>query len=133
LWESRYKSSLIDAENYLLTCYRYIELNPMAANMVMQPQDYQWSSYNANAWGKSDLLITPHEIYLSIDKDLQQRQYRYRELFKVMISDVDIQRIRSATNKNFPLGDERFKKQIEQVLGRKIGSGCGGRPRKSDD
>jgi putative transposase len=65
LWEGRHKSSLIDAENYLLTCYRYIGLNPVAANIVIQPQDYQWSSYNANAWGKSELLITPHKIYLS--------------------------------------------------------------------
>ena len=105
----------------------------MAANIVIQPQDYQWSSYNANAWGRSDLLITPHKIYLSIDKDLQQLQHRYRVIFKVMISNVDIHRIRAATNKNFPLGDECFKKQIEQVLGRKINSGCGGRPRKSDD
>jgi putative transposase len=117
----------------MLSLYR---LNPVAANMVMQPQDYQWSSYNPNAWGKSDLLITPHEIYLSIDKDLQQLQqlqHCYRELFKVMISDVDIHQIRAATNKIFPLGDERFEKQIGQVLGRKIGSGCGCRPKKSDD
>jgi putative transposase len=132
LWEGRHKSSLIDAENYLLICYRYIELNPVAANMVIQPQDYRWSSYNANAWGMSDLLITPHEIYLSIDKDLQQLQYRYRELFKVMISDVDIHQIRADMNKNFPLGDERFKKQVAKVLGRKIGNGRGGRPRKTD-
>lgn len=58
----------------------------------------------------------------------QDLQHRYRELFKVMISDIDIHRIRAATNKNFPLGDERLKKQIEQVLGRRIESGLSGRP-----
>jgi hypothetical protein len=28
LWESRFKSCLVQSENYVLTCYRYIELNP---------------------------------------------------------------------------------------------------------
>ena len=34
LWEGRYKATLIDSERYLLTCYRYIELNPVRAGMV---------------------------------------------------------------------------------------------------
>ena len=34
LWDSRYKSSLIQADTYLLSCQRYIELNPVRAAMV---------------------------------------------------------------------------------------------------
>jgi putative transposase len=34
LWEGRYKASLVDVENYLLACYRYIEMNPVSAAMV---------------------------------------------------------------------------------------------------
>jgi putative transposase len=37
LWDSRYKSSLIQAETYLLACQRYIELNPVRAAMVDDP------------------------------------------------------------------------------------------------
>lgn len=37
LWESRHKASLVDEDNYLLTCMRYIELNPVRTNMVEQP------------------------------------------------------------------------------------------------
>jgi len=56
LWEGRYKSCLIEAENYLIGVYRYIELNPVRANMVKDPSEYQWSSYQINALGKlSDL------------------------------------------------------------------------------
>jgi putative transposase len=43
LWEGRYKASIIDAEAYLLACYRYIELNPVRASMVEHPIDYPWS------------------------------------------------------------------------------------------
>ena len=48
LWEGRHKASLVDAKYYLLACYRYIELNPVRANMVAHPADYRWSSYRVN-------------------------------------------------------------------------------------
>ena len=48
LWEGRYKSSVIQAETYLLTCMRYIELNPVRAGMVQDPGQYRWSSYRHN-------------------------------------------------------------------------------------
>ncbi len=42
LWEGRYKATLIDSEQYLLTCSRYIELNPVRAQMVNHPSEYPW-------------------------------------------------------------------------------------------
>lgn len=45
LWEIRYKSSPVETERYLLACARYIELNPVRANMVARPEAYEWSSY----------------------------------------------------------------------------------------
>ncbi|MDZ7802967.1 transposase [Thiohalophilus sp.] len=59
IWEGRFKASLIHDEEYLLTCMRYIELNPVRANMVNAPGQYRWSSYRANALGKPNKLITP--------------------------------------------------------------------------
>jgi len=52
LWEGRLKSCLVDSENYLLLCQRYIELNLVRAGMVMNPVDYTWSSYRANGLGQ---------------------------------------------------------------------------------
>lgn len=66
LWEGRYKSALVDTERYLLSCYRYIELNPVRAGVVRRPEDYPYSSYHANALGKSDRLVTPHGVYLDL-------------------------------------------------------------------
>lgn len=43
LWEGRHKSSVIDSESYLLTCYRYVELNPVIAGMIERPEEYRWS------------------------------------------------------------------------------------------
>ena len=48
LWDGRYKSTLISSDQYLFSCMRYIELNPVRAGMVEHPSEYPWSSYH---WG----------------------------------------------------------------------------------
>jgi len=50
LWDGRYKSSVVEADSYLLLCQRHIELNPVRAGMVADPAHYRWSSYRATAW-----------------------------------------------------------------------------------
>ena len=57
LWEGRFKSSLIDSEQYLLRCYRYVEMNPVRAGMVDHPGHYPWSSYRHNAMGEPSLSM----------------------------------------------------------------------------
>jgi putative transposase len=47
LWEGRYKACLVDSDAYLLTCMRYIEMNPVRAAIVESPGEYRWSSYAA--------------------------------------------------------------------------------------
>ncbi len=42
LWEGRFRSCLTQSEDYVLACYRYIELNPVRADMVAHPRDYPW-------------------------------------------------------------------------------------------
>ncbi len=130
LWEGRHKGSLVDAENYLLTCYRYIELNPVVAGMVNTPEEYRWSSYPCNAWGKYDELVTAHELYLRVGNIDEERCRHYRELFSVALSDVDVHQVRDSLNRNYPVGNDQFKVQIESALGRKIGSGTRGRPKR---
>ncbi len=128
LWEGRHKASLIDAENYLLTCYRYIELNPVTAAMVEKPEEYLWSSYHANAVGKADSLITPHEIYHRLASNDETRRYHYRELFCVNLSEHSVHCIRESLVTNQVLGEGKFKEQIEAALNRKLGYVKRGRP-----
>lgn len=129
LWEGRYKSGLIDSSRYLLTCYRYIELNPVRAGMVSTPGDYSWSSYSHNALGASDDLITPHATYVSMGSSIERRCSTYRGLFKDAIEDDVIQAIRSHANQGKVLGSENFTKQVEAVLKRRVRLAKAGRPR----
>jgi len=129
LWEGRFRSCLTQEEDYVLACYRYIELNPVRAGMVKRPQDYRWSSYHANGLGRADRLITPHDRYLRIARTLDTRLEAYRALFKAHMDPEIISEIRAATNGNYVLGDERFQRQIERALGRRARRGKAGRPR----
>src|SRR3990172_108788 len=73
LLDSRYKSSLIQAETYLLDCMRYIELNPVRAAMVDDPAHYRWTSYQANGLGQPDARLTPHPLYRALVGDEKER------------------------------------------------------------
>src|SRR5690554_126539 len=118
LWEGRYKSTLVDSEAYLFTLYRYIELNPVRAQMVAHASEYPWSSYQHNAVGREIGLITPHELYDALGKTRKARQSRYRAMFKGRMADADLEDIRDATNKSWLLGRERFKRNFELKTGR---------------
>ena len=130
LWEGRYKSSLIDSEAYLLTCMRYLELNPVRAVMVEHPGDYQWSSYGRNAYGKPNKLITPHPLYLQLGNDSVRQQHAYRELFRYHLDNDVLHAIREALNQELVLGRENFKDKIEQMAARQTRPGQSGRPRR---
>ena len=119
LWESRHKASLVQAEQYLLACYRYIELNPVRAGMVKHPADYPWSSYRCHGYGEVDSLISHHPLYLALGKG-EDRLFAYRELFLSDLEPTQVQAIRRAVSFSMPLGNERFQVQIEQALGRRI-------------
>ncbi|MGH8807042.1 MAG: transposase [Noviherbaspirillum sp.] len=82
LWEGRYRATVVDAENYLFECMRYIELNPVRAGMVGHPRDYAWSSHQANGEGRADDLVTPHSLYRRLAKEEGERLANYRALFK---------------------------------------------------
>lgn len=131
LWEGRYKSSLVDADGYFLTCSRYIELNPVRAAMVSHPREYVWSSYAVNAEGKVDTLVKPHPLYTSLGANEKARQQAYEALFEAHVDDVALSEIRASWQTGTPLGNDRFREEIESVLGKKIGQSRRGRPPKS--
>jgi putative transposase len=131
LWEGRYRSCLTQDEQYLLTCQRYIELNPVRACMVAHPWEYRWSSYRANALGEVNPLIDPHPLYLSLGREAPERQAAYRSLFRNELAPSEIDTIRRATTGNFALGDLRFGEQITDIVGQRAMPGKSGRPKKS--
>ena len=131
LWEGRYKACLISSEQYLFTCMRYIELNPMRAGMVDDPIKYQWSSYHHNALGNADPLIEPHMEYCNLGKTSEDRQMAYQALFQIPLELKILDEVRHATNKCWTLGDSKFKKEVALQLDRRVEPSEKGGDRKS--
>lgn len=99
--------------------------------MVDHPAEYPWSSYQYNALSKPIELITPHFLYQGLAKTQKTRQKRYAVLFDKMIPDYTLEEIRESINRAWMLGDERFKRQIEQQTGRRASPLPRGGDRKS--
>ncbi len=130
LWEGRFRSSIVQQEEYLFSCQRYIEMNPVRAEMVKHPGEYRWSSYRVNGQGEHSELITPHVLYQTLGKSDNEREMAYRELFRNELEPGKIDTIRRATNGNFALGNNRFFEELSRNLGRRVTPGKAGRPRK---
>lgn len=120
VWEGRFKSCLVQSEQYVLACYRYIEMNPVRAEVVARAGDYAWSSFRVNAHGEASSLITAHEEYQRLGRTAQERQATYRELFGTHADAADIEKIRRATSSGYVLGDVPFKNKVARALGRRV-------------
>lgn len=130
LWESRYKSSLIDTETYLLACMRYIDLNPVRAGIVANPAEYRWTSCRTNGYGARDDLVKPHAVYRQLGEDAASRQAVYRRMLGVELEDAVLFDIRRAIGRGAPLGTPRFREALGRALGRPCVARSPGRPRK---
>jgi putative transposase len=104
LWEGRYKSSLISDERYLLTCHRYIELNPVRAGIVKDPASYPWSSHAHYVLGHPDRLITEHPAYLALGISAEARRQAFQSLLRDGLEESTLRSIREATNAGCALG-----------------------------
>lgn len=133
LWEGRFHSCLTSEDNYVLACYRYIEMNPVRAHLARAPGDYEWSSYRRNAQGARDRLITEHEAYLGLSHNAAERYRAYRGLFSEGSEQRLFEHIRAATYGNYALGSEGFQTEIEKMLKRRATPGKCGRPKQMRD
>jgi putative transposase len=130
LWEGRFKSCLVDSDRYLLTAYRYIELNPVRAAMVVRPDDYPWSSVHANLGARTDPLVTPHPVFAALGSTADVRGAAYREWLEACINEEDTAQLRRHVQQERAWGSGRFQAMVEETLQRPAGCRPRGRPRK---
>lgn len=130
LWESRYKSSLVDAEEYLLSCVRYIELNPVRAGMVADPGDYPWSSYRART-GVAECpwldVVPGMEAFTRGNANGAS----YAAYIRAAIPDGVWELIRTAVSRCQLTGGDRFVEEVREITGHRIETRGQGRPSKS--
>ncbi|OFE11739.1 hypothetical protein PHACT_00030 [Pseudohongiella acticola] len=130
LWEGRHRASLVQTQRYFLTCQRYIELNPVRASIVTDPEHYRWSSFKENALG-ADGWMQPHTEFLALGESAVARREAYLRLFNKPVSKHQLTLIRSAAHCCQPVADNRYKKVLKKKYGLIIGRLRPGQPRKT--
>lgn len=123
LWEGRFRSCIVGEPDYVLGCYRYIELAPLYEGVVSQPANYRWSSHQANILDKVSSLLTPHPFLQTMGNST------YRELFEQPLDSGLVEEIKSAINGNLVLGSEDYQRKIGDALKLRTWRGKAGRPR----
>ena len=130
LWEGRYKSSPIDTDAYLLACCRYVELNPVRARMVEQPESYPWSSYRAHVGMEPMPWLDMDPGYLGLGSTPAERQARYAQWVAEGIPAGEWETIRRAIQRGQLTGDAQFVENIAKRTGRRLVPRGPGRPRQ---
>ncbi|ANB02780.1 transposase [Ectothiorhodospira sp. BSL-9] len=127
LWEGRYRSSPVQTDTYLLACTRYIELNPVRAEMVSTAGDHPWSSYRQRM-GHEDCWIHPDPSYLSLAESETERRERYARLMAEGVPRKELTLMQEAIQREQLTGNQRFVDQVAQITGRRIEQRPPGRP-----
>lgn len=132
LWEGRFKSCLVDSDDYLLACLRYIELNPVRAAMVAWPWEHRWSSVHVHLGLRSSSRVSLHPAYPTLGGDHDSRVAAYRTLLLEPLTDDLLSSIRDHIRQERALGSPRFQAMVEKTLNRPAKVHLAGRPRRED-
>jgi putative transposase len=130
LWESRYKSSVVQSDSYLLACSRYIELNPVRARMVADVANYSWSSYRSRVGDESGgCWLDADPCFLALGDTAMERRLRYEEFVRQAIPTDQLRLIRDALQRGQLTGTSRFVDEVERIVGVRVEQRGQGRPR----
>ncbi len=108
LFESRFKSKLVQKERYFLAVLRYIHLNPVKAGLVNKPEAYKWSSYKGYIAGGDKIIANIGNVLNHFGKDEKKAKAEYKEFMNLPVSAKEwsvLDKLRNGI-----LGDSAFRK-----------------------
>jgi putative transposase len=121
IWQGRFKAFPIEQDEHLLTVLRYIELNPVRANLVARAEDWRWSS--ARTWRES--VRGPH-----VETGPVARPQPWLDWVNEPMEETEVQRIRQCVNRGAPFGSATWTAVTAALLGLDASLRPIGRPQK---
>lgn len=117
LWQGRFKNPIVQEDNYLLECIKYIELNPVRANITQTPLDYKWSSIHLHlGFDNENRLLDFDPVFMSLANTMQDRINAYRSFIQQEMPSGIFNQIRHSIQKGLFLGDGLFEEGVRNRL-----------------
>ena len=111
LWQSRFASLPMD-EAYLMNCVRYVELNPVRANLCTHPEQWRWSSARAHMHGQDDDVVRVEPLLKHVDS--------WYDFLASGLTQKDHLKLQQHERTGRPLGTDRFVQELEEQLGHSL-------------
>ena len=128
LWEGRYKSTVLDARQYLLSCMVYMDLNPVRAGLAADAANYLWSSHAHYIGQRTDKLITPHPQYWTLGNTPFAREAAYDNLVHSGVSAAQQAALTDSALRGWALGSPAFVAELQNLTQRRLTKAVAGRP-----
>ncbi|HEX5805892.1 MAG TPA: transposase [Macromonas sp.] len=133
LWEGRYRSTLIEAEQYLLPCMVYMDTSPVRAGLVQAPEAYAWSSHAHYVGLRHETWLTPHPLLWSLGNTPFAREAAYAERVRHGLDAAQLQVLEQTATTGWALGGEVFLAALTERTERRLVRGKPGRPVRPKD
>ena len=130
LWEGRFKAMPIEEDRYYLACMLYIELNPVRAGMVSEPQNYGWSSVRHHLGLIEESWLQSHPLYWRLGNTPFERQNAYAQLLAAGLAESELADLHQSVQKGLALGSHSTLHAWSAKLNRHLHARPKGRPPK---
>lgn len=131
LWEGRYRSTVVEADTWLLPAMVVSDLAPVDAGLVIDADAWRWSS-NGHYIGRAvDRLITPHASWWALGNTPFAREKAYADLVREGVPPDQRVRLEAATLGGWALGSPDFLEILAKKTPRRLAPTVAGRPPSS--
>ena len=131
VWQGRFKSPVIQDDEHLLRVLRYIEANPLRAEIVERAGEYRWSSYACHGDGRADELLDAMPAYELLAARPAARRRRWSAYVHRTPDEVELAAIRRSSETGLPYGERSWTNRLCRRLNIDLTIRPRGRPRKS--
>jgi putative transposase len=121
VYQGRFKALPVQTETYFYRLCRYIERNPLRAELVLQAEDWRWSSLHQRCRNCNVLPLAEWPLLQPPD---------WLDIVNGREIDSELREVREALKRNRPFGDAAWTEATTERLGLPAVLSVGGRPKQ---
>jgi putative transposase len=124
IYQGRSKRFPIQTDRHLLAVARYVEANPVRAQLVPRAEDWRWSSLSRSRTADGRALLSPWPI---------EKPANWAEIVNAVPPTLETEQIRRSVRRGRPCGDPQWVQSVAGACGLHSTLRPVGRPRKNGD